>query len=134
MMTTELKKINLAVPHDWLTPLRKQAFRLQLKIDDFVSLGVVEFIRCLPDAYFDYMDADLPDPLDNEDQTFEVLALMIHQQWSTLLEIEAKTLEVTPLALLYISLLWLADQPEDDEHLLKAKISQSWLAPIQVQG
>jgi hypothetical protein len=25
MMTTELKKINLAVPHDWLTPLRKQA-------------------------------------------------------------------------------------------------------------
>jgi hypothetical protein len=54
---------------------------------------------------------------------------MIHQQWSTLLEIEAKTLEVTPLALLYISLLWLADQPEDDEHLLKAKNSQSWLKP-----
>lgn len=81
---------------------RKQAFRLQLKIDDFVSLGVVEFIRCLPDAYFDYMDTELPDLLDNEDQTFEVLALIIHQQWSTLLEIEAKTLDVTPLALLYI--------------------------------
>lgn len=129
MMSTELKKINLSVPHDWLTPLRKQAFRLKLKIDDFVSLGVVEFIRCLPDAYFNYMDAELPDPLDNEDQTFEVLALIIHQQWSTLLEIEAKTLEVTPLALLYISLLWLADQPEDDEHLLKAKNSQSWLQP-----
>lgn len=47
-----------------------------------------------------------------------------------MLEIEAKALQVTPLNLLYVSLLWLTALPEDDEHLIQAKASQSWLKAL----
>lgn len=132
MNTNTLKTLPLNVPHAWLNPLLKQAFRFQLKIDDFVALGLVEFLHCLPGSFLDYMDTEIPDPLNKADhEVFEVLMLTLHKDWTEELEKEAKRLGFTPLTLLYVSLRWLADQPEDDEHLLKAKNSQSWLAPIQ---
>lgn len=129
-MNNELKKITLAVPHLWLNPLRKQSFRLQMKIDDYLSMGLVEFIRNLPDAYMDYMETALPDPLDKSNDVFESVNWSIHGDWADVLEIEARALEVTPLALLYVSLLWLADLPEDDEHLIQAKDATAWLNVI----
>lgn len=129
-MNNELKKITLAVPHVWLNPLRKQAFRSKLSIEDFLSMGLVEFIRNLPDAYMNYMETRLPDPLEKNDDVFESIEWTIHSDWADVLEIEARALEVTPLTLLYVSLLWLADLPEDDEHLIQAKASQSWLKAL----
>lgn len=129
-MNTELKKITLAVPHRWLNPLRKQAFRFKMNIDDFLSMGLVEFIRNLPDAYLDHMDAQLPDPLEKTDDIFDTVNWAIHNDWANMLEIEAKALQITPLNLLYVSLLWLTALPEDDEHLIQAKASQSWLKAL----
>ncbi len=129
-MNNKLKKITLAVPHLWLNPLRKQSFRLQMKIDDYLSMGLVEFIRNLPDAYLNHLEAKLPNPLEKNDDVFETISWTIHVDWASILDMEARALEVTPLTLLYVSLLWLADLPEDDEHLIQAKASQSWLKAL----
>jgi hypothetical protein len=128
-MTTELKNLMVNIPHSWLNPLRKQSFRLKLSIEDFLSLGLVEFVRNLPDAYMQYMDAKLPDPILKADKEhYEVLTLTINLHWSKMLEQDAKALQVTPLTLIYVSLLWLADLPEDDHHLITARDQKSWLS------
>lgn len=129
-MNAEIKKITLAVPHVWLNPLRKQAFRLKLSIEDFLSMGLVEFIRNLPDAYLNHLEEKLPNPLEKNDDVFETISWTIHVDWANVLEIEAKALEVTPLTLLYVSLLWLADLPEDDAHLVNAKQANAWLSSV----
>lgn len=130
-MSNDIKKITLAVPHGWLNTLRKQAFRFQMKFDDFLSMGLVEFVRNLPDAYLDHMEAVLPDPIEKSDELFESITWAIHPEWAVMLESDARALEVTPLTLLYVSLLWLANLPEDDEHLRRAKDSSAWLTAIQ---
>lgn len=101
-MNNELKKITLAVPHQWLNPLRKQAFRFKMNIDDFLSMGLVEFIRNLPDAYLNHLEAKLPNPLEKNDSVFESVNWAIHNDWADVLEMEARALEVTALTLLYV--------------------------------